>query len=123
MPLEEDGGEFKFPLIIGVRRKDCKKLTKTRWSGWDDYKKNFAKSYLVEHLDKVLESEKAMAFKEHQYSMDDYRCIHALVENSKFRKIVRKEITDKNHLFIQVLDDLSLMRNDDSRIGHNFSSS
>ena len=70
--------EFEFPLIIGVRRKDCSKLDKTRWSGWADYKKNFAKSYLVEHLDKVLESEKAMAFKEQQYSMDEYRCIHAV---------------------------------------------
>ena len=117
---EKNGGvmasDFFFPLIIGVRRKDCSKLDKTRWSSWADYKKNFAKSYLVEHLDKVLESEKAMAFKEGQYSMDEYRCIHQLVENSKFRKIVRKQITDKNHSLIQVLNDLSLMRNDDSQL-------
>ena len=45
--VEEDGGEFQFPLVVGVRRKDCSKLDKTRWSGWADYKKNFAKSYLV----------------------------------------------------------------------------
>ncbi|MAH48507.1 hypothetical protein CMI37_21960, partial [Candidatus Pacearchaeota archaeon] len=84
-PIAKTGVEFESPLIIGVRRKDCGKLDKARWSSWADYKKNFAKSYLVDHLDKVLESEKAMAFKEQQYSMDEYRCIHQLVENGKFR--------------------------------------
>ena len=104
------------PVVYGIRRKDCKKLTKGRWISWDDYKKDFAKSYLITHLDKVLESEKAMAFKEGQYSMDSYRSLQQLVENNKFRKIVRKEITDGNHLFIQVLDDLRLMRNDNSQL-------
>lgn len=104
------------PVVYGIRRKDCKKLTKGRWISWDDYKKDFAKSYLITHLDKVLESEKAMAFREGQYSMDSYRSLQQLVENNKFRKVVRKEITDGNHLFIQVLDDLRLMRNDDSQL-------
>ena len=48
--------------------------------------------------------------------MDSYRSLQQLVENNKFRKIVRKEITDGNHLFIQVLDDLRLMRNDNSQL-------
>lgn len=69
------------PVVYGIRRKDCKKLTKGRWISWDDYKKDFAKSYLITHLDKVLESEKAMAFREGQYSMDSYRSLQQLVEN------------------------------------------
>ena len=115
--MKANGAEDEdLPVVYGIRRKDCKKLTKGRWISWEDYKKDFAKSYLINNLDKVLESEKAMAFREESYSMDSYRSIQQLVENSKFRKIVRKQITDKNHLLIQVLDDLSLMRNDDSQL-------
>jgi len=115
--MKANGAEDEdLPVVYGIRRKDCKKLTKGRWISWEDYKKDFAKSYLINNLDKVLESEKAMAFREESYSMDSYRSIQQLVENSKFRKIVRKEITDGNHLFIQILDDLTLMRNDDSQL-------
>lgn len=109
-------GEFQFPLIIGVRRKDCKKLTKTRWSSWADYKKNFAKSYLLENLDKVIASEKAMAFKEHNYNMENYRMLDCLLDNSKFHKIARKEITGKNHPLIQIIDDIGLMKDDDNEL-------
>ena len=113
---QDPEGEFEFPLVIGVRRKDCSKLDKTLWSGWADYKQNFAKSYLVENLDRVVASEKAMAFKEHLGIMDDYRSLDCLLDNSKFHKVIRREITDKNHLFNQVLDDLALMKDDTSEL-------
>ena len=109
----KDKGEFEFPLVIGVRRKDCKKLTKSRWSGWSDYKQNFAKSYLVKHKAKVAQSEKAMAFAENQYSMDNYRSLASLLDNAKFHKIIRSQITDKNHLWNLILDDLGLMKDSD----------
>jgi len=112
----EDKGELEFPLVIGVRRKDCSKLDKTRWSGWADYKKNFAKSYLVDHLDEIVASEKVMAYKEHSYNMENYRLLDCLLDNSKFHKVVRNQITDKNHPLIQIIDDIGLMKDDSSEL-------
>ena len=106
--------DFDFPMVIGVRRKDCKSLDKTRWVEWGEYKKNFAKQYLLDNHEKVVESEKARAFKESHVTMSDYNKLDCLVENSKLRKIIRKNLTDKNHVLIQVLDDLSLMRSEDA---------
>ena len=51
--LHEGDDDFEFPLVVGVRRADCKKLNKPRWVSWDHYKKTFCKSYLVDNLDKV----------------------------------------------------------------------
>ena len=67
--LHGDNDTFEFPLVIGVRRKDCTKLTKTRWESWANYKRNFAKSYLVKHKKKVAAAEKARAFDENKYSL------------------------------------------------------
>ena len=78
-----------------------------------NYKKDFAKSYLLEHKDKVVESEKAMAFAENKYSMENYGLISSLLDNSKFHAVVRKEITDKNHLWNSILNDMQLMRDSD----------
>ena len=102
---------FEFPLVIGVRRKDCTKLTKTRWKSWANYKKDFAKSYLVKHKKKVAESEKAMAFSENKYSMENYGKLASLLDNKKFHRVVRREITDKNHVWNNLLDDMDLMAN------------
>jgi hypothetical protein len=112
----KDKEDFVFPLVIGVRRKDCKKLSKTRWSGWADYKKNFAKSYLLENMDKITASEKAMAFKEHSYNMENYKSLECLLDNSKFHKVLREGLTDKNHAFIKIIDDLQLMKDDTSEL-------
>ena len=107
----EDKGEFEFPLVLGVRRKDCKKLTKSRWSNWQDYKKNFAKSYLVENLDMVVASEKAMAFKEHSYNMEKYRLLDSLLDNPKFHKCVLNSL-DSEHILTSLIEDLGLMKDD-----------
>ena len=105
--------DFEFPLVVGVRRKDCTKLNKTRWGSWANYKRNFAKSYLVQHKGKVADSEKAMAFAENKYSMENYGQIASLLDNRKFHSVVRKQITDKNHVWIQILNDLKLMAESD----------
>ena len=108
-----DDEDFQSPLVLGVRRKDCKKLEKSRWSSWDNYKKTFAKQYLVDHKDKVEDSEKAMAFKENQYNLDHYRSLDTLLENSNFHKILEKKITDKNHLWNEVIGEFKLMKDCD----------
>ena len=33
--------DFEFPMIVGVRRKDCSKLDGDTWTSWEDYKKDF----------------------------------------------------------------------------------
>ena len=57
-----------------------------------------------------------MAFKEHHVTMENYRLLDCLLDNGKFHKVIRSEITDKNHLFNQVLDDLALMKDDTSEL-------
>ena len=112
---QEQDGEVDFPLVIGVRRKDCKKLTKSRWESWANYKKNFAKSYLVNHKKEVLDSEKARAFADNQYNMKNYVLFSNLLDNPKFHQLIRSEITDKNHLWNQIIDDMELMKNSDDK--------
>jgi len=112
---QEQDDAVDFPLVIGVRRKDCKKLDKDRWESWANYKKNFAKSYLVNHKKEVLDSEKARAFNDNQYNMKNYVLFSNLLDNPKFHEIVRSEITDKNHLWNKIVDDMDLMKNADDK--------
>ena len=110
----EDKGEFEFPLVIGVRRKDCSKLNKTRWSRWAKFKETFCKQYLLDNKKKVVESEKARAYSENNVSMEDYRSLSGLLDNSKFRKIVLKNVSSKGHMLVKVINDLTLMSDSDN---------
>ena len=110
----EDKGEFEFPLVIGVRRKDCSRLDKARWSGWAKFKETFCKQYLLDNKKKVVQSEKARAYSQNNVSMEDYRSLHGLLDNKKFRKVVKKNIDDKEHRLVQVVNDLALMCDSDN---------
>jgi hypothetical protein len=105
----EDEEEFEFPLVIGVRRKDCSKLNKSYWSSWANYKKSFCKQYLLDNMKEVEKSERAMAFKSDDVNMEDYRAIGSLLDNGKFRKLVENSLKDKGNILRSVVDDLALM--------------
>ena len=46
--------------------------------------------------------------------MEDYRSLHGLLDNKKFRKVVKKNIDDKEHRLVQVVNDLALMCDSDN---------
>jgi len=110
----EDKGDFKFPAIYGIRRKDCAKLTKNRWISFDDYKKRFAKDYLVERHDMIVSSEKAMAFQDQRFELTHYQKVNNLLDNPNFRKIVEKSEKMYDHpLLLGILGDMKLMSTDE----------
>tara|TARA_R110002051_G_scaffold98216_1_gene168356 strand:- start:100 stop:726 length:627 start_codon:yes stop_codon:yes gene_type:complete len=109
--LHGDDDTFKFPMVIGVRRKDCSKLDKSVWKTWGEYKKNFAKSYLSDNLDKILDAERQMTFTDNQYQLEEYRKINALTENKSFTKLAGTELAD-DHLINQVLTEFGVMSDD-----------
>ena len=98
-------------MVIGVRRKDCSKLDKSVWKTWGEYKKNFAKSYLSDNLDKILDAERQMTFTDNQYQLEEYRKINALTENKSFTKLAGTELAD-DHLINQVLTEFGVMSDD-----------
>jgi len=110
--IGEETGDSDFTLnIYGVRRKDCKKLSKGLWRNWNDFKKDFAKKYLVAHKQKFVDSEKAMAFRDNNYSMDDWRTISTILECKRLREIVDEKL-NANHLLVQTYAELDLMQDD-----------
>lgn len=102
--------EFEFPLVLGIRRKDCSKLDKSKWNTWINYKKTFCKSYLSDNMDVVSESEKTLAFRNNDVNMDDYQTVQTILDNSKFHEVIKNSISDKNHVLREVVSDLSLMK-------------
>jgi len=108
--LHEEEEGFEFPLVIGVRRKDCSKLDKSRWTNWVDYKKTFCQSYLLENMKMVVKCEKVLAFNSDNVTMDDYRSMGHLLDNGKFHKLIQNSIKDKSHTFRKIVDDLNLMK-------------
>ena len=105
---KEADDSFSQPLILGVRKKDCSKLDKAHWQSWDDYKKSFAKSYLVDHKDVIAKSEKAMAYKDNQYNMKNYRLLHSLLDNPNWRKCVQANLPS-DHIWSELMEDVELM--------------
>ncbi len=117
--LNEGDDDFEFPLVVGVRRADCKKLNKPRWVSWDDYKKTFCKSYLVDNLDKVKKSEKAMAYKQfndHTH-LKHFKKIENLMQNTGFTKLLKTVGKMKDsHLVVDVANDLKIMQEDNTEL-------
>jgi hypothetical protein len=113
--IHGDDDTFEFPLVVGVRRKDCSKLEKSVWDTWSEYKKNFAKSYLLENLEKIVEAEKQMAFADHSYNLEEYRKLASLVENPNFKEICNNEL-DNDHIVNQVLAEFKLISKEDSSL-------
>ena len=117
--LHEGDDDFEFPLVVGVRRADCKKLTKPRWVSWDHYKKTFCKSYLVDNLDKVKESEKAMAYKQfndHTH-LKHFKKIENIMQNKGFTKLLKTVGKMKDsHLVVDVANDLKVMQEDNTEL-------
>ena len=105
--------DFEFPMIVGVRRKDCSKLDKDSWSAWSDYKKDFCKQYLLNNKKKVIDSEKARSYSECNVSMEDYRSLSGLLDNTKFRSKAKKSF-DNNHIVSSIVSDLALMADYDN---------
>ena len=117
--LHKGDDEFEFPLVVGVRRADCKKLTKPRWVSWSDYKRDFCKSYLVKNLAKVKESEKAMAYKQFNNHEDlkFYKRIENVMQNKGFTDLLTGvgEMS-ASHLVVDVANDLSVMQEDNAEL-------
>jgi len=117
--LHKGDDEFEFPLVVGVRRADCKKLTKPRWVSWSDYKRDFCKSYLVKNLTKVKESEKAMAYKQFNNHEDlkFYKRIENVMQNKGFTDLLAGvgEMS-ASHLVVDVANDLSVMQEDNAEL-------
>ena len=113
--IHGDDDTFEFPLVVGVRRKDCSKLEKSVWDTWSEYKKNFAKSYLLENLEKIVEAEKQMAFADHSYNLEEYRKLASLVENPNFKEICNNEL-DNDHIVNQVLAEFKVISKEDSSL-------
>tara|TARA_R100000808_G_scaffold2055_1_gene8719 strand:+ start:3999 stop:6233 length:2235 start_codon:yes stop_codon:yes gene_type:complete len=105
----DENEEVNPPLVIGVRRKDCSKLTKSRWVSWQKYKQNFAKGFILEHKDKVLDAQRLASFDESRYSMDSYKKLSSLLDNGDFRKLLQKEIKDRKHPWRVLMHDIELM--------------
>ena len=117
--LHKGDDEFEFPLVVGVRRADCKKLNKPRWVSWADYKKTFCKSYLVKNLDKVKESEKAMAYKQfnnHEH-LKHFKKIDDLMQNKGFTNLLKTVGKMKDsHLVVDVANDINVMQEDNDEL-------
>ena len=106
--LHGDDDTFEFPMVVGVRRKDCSRLDKCVWDSWEEYKKNFAKSYLIDNLDKIVEAEKHMAFNDNKYQLEEYRKVATLIENTYFKKLMVKSL-GKKHIINKVLKEFEVM--------------
>jgi len=113
--LHGDDDTFKFPMVVGVRRKDCSKLDKSVWETWDNYKKNYAKSYLLDNLDKIVDAEKQMAFSDNRYELQEYQKLASILENPSFKSMCEKEL-DNDHIMNQVLTEFKVISQEDSSL-------
>lgn len=102
-------------LVLGVRRKDCSKLDKSVWSDWQSYKIDFCKSYVLEHEDELIASEKALAFNHNDVNMDSYYKLSSLLESSSFLNIIEKGL-DKTHDLVSIVSDIKLMKHSDNDV-------
>ena len=104
----EDGKDSKFPVLYGVRRKDCKRLSDGFWMNWNDFKLDFGKKFIKKNKKKLIDSEKVAVFRENQYELKSYNKIKELLNQTKMPEFWKK--LDKNHLINQVVGDLELMQ-------------
>ena len=81
------------------------------WDSWEKYKKNFAKSYLKDNLDKIVEAEKHMAFSDNKYQLAEYSKIATLIENTYFKNLMEKSL-GKKHIINKVLQEFAVMCNE-----------
>ena len=98
--------DAEFPVIHGVRRKDCKKLSDGYWISWDDYKLDFAKKFLKKNKAQLIESEKIALFRETQYDLKHYQKIKEII--SMVNMPEHWEKLDGGHLINQAV---SLLKN------------
>jgi len=93
-----------YPIVYGIRRKDCSKLDKSVWMDWRQFKIHFAQTHLLKHRKKLEAGQKKVAFKEHQYEMKNYRTLEALLNNTKSLSDILKNILGKDHDIIIASD-------------------
>jgi len=102
--------DVKFPVIHGVRRKDCKKLSDGYWINWNDYKLEFAKKFLKKNKTRLIESEKIAIFREDQYELKHYQKIKEIITMHNMPKYWKKLGND--HLINQVVILLNSMQDE-----------
>lgn len=111
----EDKGEFEPPVIYGIRRKDCKKLSDGYWMTWQDYKKDFCQSYLMDYKDEIIASEKSVAFKEKSGDLNYFHQIRNLFDNSHLGKLIKSKLPS-NHLIASAYADYGFMGKEDDTL-------
>ena len=91
-----------FPIVYGIRRKDCANLDKSVWMNWEDFRIHFAQTHLVKHRKKLKAGEKKVAFKEHEHEMKNYRAIESVLNNRGSVTLLKllKDSLGKDHDFI-----------------------
>ena len=100
--LQHNNESFK---LYGVRKKDCSKLSATRWVSLEDYKKNLVRSFLAEKKEEFLSHLDNIIFTtQHTDSIAcNYRALQNLMANGSFNKLVKNNL-DENHVMSKVLD-------------------
>lgn len=91
--------------LYGVRKKDCSKLSVTRWVSLEDYKKNLVRSFLAEKKEEFLSQLDNIIFT--MYHTDsiayNYQALQNLMANGSFNNLVKNNL-DENHVMSKVLD-------------------
>jgi hypothetical protein len=108
----EDGKDSKFPVLYGVRRKDCKRLSDGFWKNWSDFKLSFGKDFIKKNKKKLTDSEKVAVFRENQYELKHYSKIKEILNQTKMSEYWKE--LGGNHLINQVVDELKLMEDEQS---------
>ena len=108
----ESGKDSKFPVLYGVRRKDCKRLSDGFWSHWNNFKLDFAKKFIKKNHKKLIDSEKVAVFREGQYELKNYGKVKEILNQTKMPSYWSK--LGNKHLINQVVSDLELMQDEES---------
>ena len=100
------------PVIHGIRRKDCKKLSDGYWINWDDFKMKLAKEFIVNNKEKMIELDKVSVFNDHQYEMQNYQNIKEILCQHNMSSFWDK--LGKDHLINSVVDVLKNIQGENS---------
>ena len=98
--------------VYGIRKSDVKKLDKSKWIEWQDYRIKVAKGTLLRRKADLLRGERRMAYQEHRHEMNNVKKLENLLSNSSFRSILHKSF-DKDNDILQAMQILADSQNDD----------
>lgn len=104
---------FKDIKLYGIRKKDAEKLDQTKWVHWDEYRVDFAKSWLVKKQKELRLGAYRVIYKNHSSDLVNLNRLDCVLGNHSFIRNANKNLSEGHVLNEAITAMKSCMNSDD----------